>query len=375
MSVLNGLKVLEIAAIGPAPFCAMMLADMGADVVRVDRRVDAGLGFPMAPEFDVMGRGRRSIALDLKSTDDLPILRQLIASADVLIEGFRPGVMERLGLGPDECLAANPKLVYGRMTGWGQTGPLAKAAGHDLNYIALSGALAAIGPTDNPTPPLNLLGDFGGGGMLLAVGILAALLEARQSGRGQVVDAGMVDGATLLMASTYGMRAAGLWNDQRKNNVLDGAAPWYCAYRTLDDGFITIAAIEPKFYAELLERLELDPATLPAQHDRSRWHELRRAFSEVIGRRTRADWVARLEGTDVCFAPVLGMHEAAAHPHIASRNVLVEQDGVVQPAPAPRFSRTPSSLRGGSPAPDADRRAILHDWGAPISAAPERGSR
>jgi alpha-methylacyl-CoA racemase len=374
MSVLNGLKVLEIAAIGPAPFCAMMLADMGADVVRVDRRVDAGLGFSMAPEYDVMGRGRRSVALDLKSTDDLPILRQLIASADVLIEGFRPGVMERLGLGPDECLAANPKLVYGRMTGWGQTGPLAKAAGHDLNYIALSGALAAIGPADNPMPPLNLVGDFGGGGMLLAVGVLAALLEARQSGRGQVVDAGMVDGATLLMASTYGMRAAGIWNDQRQNNVLDGAAPWYCAYRTLDGGFITIAAIEAKFYAELLERLELDPATLPAQHDRSRWPELRRAFSEVIGRRTRADWVARLEGTDVCFAPVLGMHEAAAHPHIAGRNTLVEQDGVVQPAPAPRFSRTPSSLRGGSPEPDANRDAVLRDWGVSGSTAPEQGS-
>lgn len=363
MSVLNGLKVLEIAAIGPAPFCAMMLADMGADVVRVDRRVDAGLGFSMAPEFDVMGRGRRSIALDLKSADDLPVIRKLIASADVLIEGFRPGVMERLGLGPDDCLAANPRLVYGRMTGWGQTGPLAKAAGHDLNYIALSGALAAIGPADNPMPPLNLVGDFGGGGMLLAVGILAALLEARQSGQGQVVDAGMVDGAALLMASTYGMRAAGIWNDQRQNNVLDGAAPWYAAYRTLDGGFITIAAIEPKFYAELLERLELDPAALPAQHDRSGWPELRRAFGEVIARRTRADWVARLEGTDACFAPVLGMHEAAAHPHIASRDTLVERGGVMQPAPAPRFSRTPSSLRGSSPEPDADRDAVLRDWG------------
>ncbi len=279
MGALNGLKVLEIAAIGPAPFCAMMLADMGADVVRVDRRADAGLGFSMAPQFDVMGRGRRSIALDLKSPDDLSIIRQLIAAADVLIEGFRPGVMERLGLGPDECLAANPKLVYGRMTGWGQTGPLAQAAGHDLNYVALSGALAAIGPADQPTPPLNLVGDFGGGGMLLAVGVLAAVIEARHSGQGQVVDAGMVDGATLLMASTYGMRAAGLWNDQRQNNVLDGAAPWYSAYRTLDGGFITLAAIEPKFYAELLTRLELDPSALPHQHDRSRWPELRRVFA------------------------------------------------------------------------------------------------
>lgn len=363
MGALNGLKVLEIAAIGPAPFCAMMFADMGADVVRVDRRVDAGLGFSMAPKFDVMGRGRRSIALDLKSPDDLTVVRQLIAAADVLIEGFRPGVMERLGLGPEPCFADNPRLVYGRMTGWGQDGPLAHAAGHDLNYIALSGALAAIGPADQPLPPLNLVGDFGGGGMLLAVGILAAVLEARRSGKGQVVDAGMVDGATLLMASTYGMRAAGIWNDQRQNNALDGAAPWYGAYRTADGQFITIAAIEPKFYTELLARLELDPATLPAQHDRPRWPELRRAFADTIARRTRADWVERLEGTDVCFAPVLAMHEAAAHPHNAGRGTLIEQDGVVQPAPAPRFSRTPSALRGGSPQPDAHRDEVLRDWG------------
>ena len=362
MGALNGLKVLEIAAIGPAPFCAMMLSDMGADVVRVDRRVDAGLGFSMAPQFDVMGRGRRSIALDLKSPADLSVVRQLIGAADVLIEGFRPGVMERLGLGPDECLALQPRLVIGRMTGWGQDGPLAHAAGHDLNYIALTGALAAIGPSDHPLPPLNLVGDFGGGGMLLAVGILASVIEAGRSGKGQVVDAGMVDGAALLMASTYGMRAAGLWSDLRQNNALDGAAPWYSAYRTADGGFVTIAAIEPKFYAELLARLELDPATLPAQHERKRWPELRQAFADTFARHTRAEWVARLEGTDVCFAPVLGMDEAAAHPHNAGRGTLVEQDGVVQPAPAPRFSRTPSALRGGSPAPDADREAVLRDW-------------
>ena len=362
MGALNGLKVLEIAAIGPAPFCAMMLADMGADVVRVDRRVDAGLGFSMAPQFDVMGRGRRSIALDLKSPEDLSVVRQLIGAADVFIEGFRPGVMERLGLGPTECLTVQPKLVIGRMTGWGQDGPLAHAAGHDLNYIALTGALAAIGPSDHPLPPLNLVGDFGGGGMLLAVGILAAVIETGRSGKGQVVDAGMVDGAALLMASTYGMRAAGLWSDLRQNNALDGAAPWYSAYRTADGGFVTIAAIEPKFYAELLARLELNPATLPAQHDRKRWPELRQAFVDTFARHTRSEWVARLEGTDVCFAPVLGMHEAAAHPHNAGRGTLVEQDGVVQPAPAPRFSRTPSALRGGSPAPDADRKAVLRDW-------------
>lgn len=363
MGALDGLKVLEIAAIGPAPFCAMMLADMGADVVRVDRRVDAGLGFSMAPRFDVMGRGRRSIALDLKSADDLSTVRRLITSADVLIEGFRPGVMERLGLGPKESQADNPRLVYGRMTGWGQDGPLAHAAGHDLNYIALTGALAAIGPSEQPLPPLNLVGDFGGGGMLLAVGILAALIETGRSGRGQVVDAGMVDGAALLMASTYGMRAAGIWNDLRQNNPLDGAAPWYAAYRTADHAFITIAAIEPKFYAELLDRIGLDPGTLPAQHDRSRWPELRGRFAEVFGRHTRDEWISRLEGTDVCFAPVLGMHEAAAHPHNAGRAILVEHEGVLQPAPAPRFSRTPSALRGASPAPDAHRAEILRDWG------------
>ena len=363
MGALSGLKVLEIAAIGPAPFCAMMLADMGADVVRVDRRAASGLGFELEGRFDVLGRGRRSIALDLKSADEIAILRQLVASADVLIEGFRPGVMERLGLGPDDCLALNPKLVYGRMTGWGQDGPMATAAGHDLNYIALSGALAAIGTPDQPLPPLNLVGDFGGGGMMLAVGVLAAVIEARQSGQGQVVDAGMVDGAALLMASTYGMRAAGIWNDARGNNFLDGAAPWYGTYRTSDDRFVTIAPIEPKFYNELLQRLELDPSALPAQHDRARWPELRRIFADALSRRTQAEWIERLEGTDVCFAPVLNMSEAASHPHNAARGTFVDIDGVTQPAPAPRFSRTPSSLRGSSPAPDTHRSQVLRDWG------------
>lgn len=363
MSALAGIKVLELAAIGPAPFCGMMLADMGADVVRVDRRLQSGLGFELPPQFDVMGRGRRSIALDLKDPKDVARVQQLIDQADILIEGFRPGVMERLGLGPDICLARNARLVYGRMTGWGQTGPLAQAAGHDLNYIALTGALSAIGPEATPLPPLNLVGDFGGGGMMLAVGVLAALVEARQSGKGQVVDASMVEGASLLMASTYGMRAAGLWNDQRASNPLDGGAPWYSTYPTSDGQFISIAAIEPKFYAELLERIGLDPAEIPGQHDRAGWPELRERFRSVFSSQTRAHWVSLLEGTDVCFAPVLSMAEARAHPHNQARAVLVEQEGVTQPAPAPRFSRTPSRLRGASPAPDAQRDEVLRDWG------------
>ena len=363
MGALAGLKVLELAAIGPVPFCGMMLADMGADVVRVDRRVQSGLGFALPPQFDVMGRGRRSIALDLKDPKDVALVQRLIDQADILIEGFRPGVMERLGLGPDLCLARNARLVYGRMTGWGQTGPLADAAGHDLNYIALTGALAAIGPEATPLPPLNLVGDFGGGGMMLTVGVLAALVEARQSGKGQVVDASMVEGASLLMASTYGMRAAGLWNDQRANNPLDGGAPWYSTYPTSDGQFISIAAIEPKFYAELLERIGLNPAEIPGQHDRAGWPQLRERFRSVFASQTRAHWVSLLEGTDVCFAPVLSMTEARAHPHNQARAVLVEQEGVTQPAPAPRFSRTPSRLRGASPAPDAQRDEVLRDWG------------
>jgi alpha-methylacyl-CoA racemase len=363
MGALEGIRVLEMAAIGPAPFCAMMLADMGADVVRVDRRADAGLGISIAPKFDVLGRGRRSIAFDLKNPDDLGVVKQLVDSADVLIEGFRPGVMERLGLGPDTCLASNPRLIYGRMTGWGQTGPLAHAAGHDLNYIALSGALATIGPADQPVPPLNLVGDFGGGGMLLAVGILAALIEAQRSGKGQVVDASMVDGAALLMASTYGMRAANIWNDDRANNLLDGGAPWYSTYRTADDQFVSIAAIEPKFYADLLDRLGLDTKDLPAQHDRSGWPILRSTFERIFRSQARAHWVELLEGSDVCFAPVLSLGEAQNHPHNKARATLVEQHGVTQPAPAPRFSRTPSQLKGASPEPDADRDEVLRDWG------------
>lgn len=364
MGPLAGLKVLEIAGIGPAPFCAMMLADMGADVVRVDRRAAADLGISLETRFDVLGRGRRSIALDLKQSDDLATVRALVARADVLLEGFRPGVMERLGLGPDDCLALNSRLVYGRMTGWGQDGPLAKAAGHDINYIALSGALATIGPRDAaPVPPLNLVGDFGGGGMLLAMGVLAAVFESSRSGKGQVVDAAMVDGAALLMASTYGMRAAGLWNDTRGDNILDGGAPWYGVFETADGRYVSVAPIEARFYDEFLRRLGLDAATLPAQHDRAGWPQLRQVFAEAFRARPLAHWCEALEGTDVCFAPVLDMGEAPDHPHNAGRGAFVDIAGVRQPAPAPRFSRTPSSVRSAPPEIGQHSDEVLRDWG------------
>ncbi len=364
MGPLAGLKVIEMAGIGPAPFCAMMLADMGADVVRIDRRASADLGIAMEPRYDILGRGRRSIALDLKRSEDLRTVRELIDRADVLLEGFRPGVMERLGLGPEQCLATNARLVYGRMTGWGQDGPLASAAGHDINYIALSGVLACIGERDKaPVPPLNLVGDFGGGGMLLAMGVLAAVFECGRSGKGQVVDAAMVDGAALLMASTYGMRAAGLWNDRRGDNILDGGAPWYGVFETADGRFVSIAPIEAKFYAELLQRLGLDPAALPAQHDRTGWPRLREIFTQTFRSKSLAQWCESLQGTDVCFAPVLDMGEAPDHPHNLQRNAFVDIDGVRQPAPAPRFSRTPSGVRSGSPEPGHHASEVLRDWG------------
>lgn len=361
---LHGTKVVEMGGIGPAPFCAMLLADMGADVIRIERAGAPERGIPVAPRFEVLSRGRRSVALDVKTPDGLRTLLALVAKADALIEGFRPGVMERLGAGPEACLAANPRLVYGRMTGFGQSGPLAHAAGHDLNYIALTGALAAIGPAGgDPAVPLNLVGDFGGGGMLLAVGLLAALLEARQSGRGQVVDAAMTDGSALLMAMAYGHRAAGLWRDERGSNILDGGAPWYGVYRTAEGRYVALAAVEARFYDELLDRLGLDPATLPPRGDRAGWPALREALETRIAQRTQAEWQQALEGTDACFAPVLGMHEAAAHPQIAARDTLVDVDGVLQPAPAPRFSRTPSTLSRPPAAPGTHTDEVLRDWG------------
>ena len=364
MGPLEGIRVLELEAIGPGPFCGMMLADMGADVLLVDRPSDPRLGFGRERWYDVMLRGRRSVTLDLKSEPGRDIALTLVGRADVLIEGFRPGVLERLGLGPDALLARNPKLVVGRVTGWGQQGPLAARAGHDIDYIALSGALHAIGRAeDAPVPPLNLVGDFGGGGMLLAFGVTCALLEARRSGRGQVVDAAMIDGASLLTTMFWGMAAAKQWSERRGDNVLDGAAPWYTTYETSDGKYVAVGAIESKFYAELLHRLELDGEALPEQHDRRNWATLRERFARCFRRRTRDEWVRVFEGSDACVAPVLTFSEAAEHSQTAARASHANVGGIVQPAPAPRMSRTPGGVRAPPPERGGGGRAALRDWG------------
>jgi alpha-methylacyl-CoA racemase len=361
---LEGVRVVEMAGIGPGPFCAMMLADMGADVVRVDRMESADLGLGGDPRANLLNRGRRSAAVDLKRPEGVAVVRRLVARADALIEGFRPGVMERLGLGPDECLALNPRLVYGRMTGWGQDGPVARAAGHDINYIALAGVLHAIGRQGAPpTPPLNLVGDFGGGGMYLAFGIACALLEAGRSGRGQVVDAAMVDGAASLATAIFGLRAAALWSDARGENVLDSGAPWYDVYETKDGRHVAIGSIEAKFYRELLRLTGLAGEALPAQHDRAGWTALRARLTRAFREKTRDEWCALMEGSDVCFAPVLTMGEAPAHPHNRARGTFVEVDGVVQPAPAPRFSRSKPAIQGPPAGPGEHTDAVLADWG------------
>jgi alpha-methylacyl-CoA racemase len=358
------MKIIEIAGIGPAPFCAMMMADMGADVIRVERANAPASGLEMPVDCQFLNRGRRSVALNLKSSEDVAVLKKLMLKADMLFEGFRPGAMERLGLGPDDCLAVNPRLVYGRMTGFGQTGPMAAAAGHDINYIALTGALEAIGPRDGlPLPPLNLVGDFGGGGMLLAVGMLAAYVEAQKSGKGQVVDAAMVDGATLLMAGIYAFRAAGLWKDERGVNLLDGGAPWYGVYATSDGRHVSLGSIEPRFYQHFLERAGIDPASLPGQRDEARWPELRAALTKVFSQRTLATWCELLEGGNACFAPVLSMKDAPSHPHMRAREAFIEVAGHLQPAPAPRFSRTPSSVRRPPPQPGEHTEEVLREWG------------
>ena len=361
---LAGVRVVEMAGIGPAPFCGMLLADMGAEVVRIDRLTPSGLGFQTPVRYDLLNRGKRSVALDLKSPEGVAAVLRLVEKADALLEGFRPGVMERLGLGPDACHAANPKLVFGRMTGWGQEGPLAQAAGHDLNYIALTGALASIGRQGQPpTPPLNLVGDFGGGSLYLAMGVLAALIEARGSGRGQVVDAAIVDGAASLMTMFQAFVQMGAWTGERGANLLDGGAPYYDVYETSDGRHVSIAAIEPKFYAELLERLGLSDETLPGQNDRAGWPALRARFTETFKRRTRDEWCALLEGTDACFAPVLDLVECRTHPHMAERRVHVEVAGVTNPAPAPRFSRTAGGIAWPATAPGADTDEVLTAWG------------
>ena len=361
---LTGAKVLEIAGIGPGPFCGMLLADMGADVLRVDRLQASDLGLPVEPKYDIMARGRRSIALDLKQPESIQTVLALAARADALIEGFRPGVTERLGLGPAACLARNPRLVYGRITGWGQDGPLAQAAGHDINYIALSGALHAIGRKgEAPVPPLNLVGDFGGGGMYLAFGIACALYEARASGKGQVIDAAMSEGAAHLMAIFYGRMAAGQWQDQRGVNALDTGAPWYNVYETADGKHVAIGSIEGRFYAELIERMGLDPKNLPGQHERQRWPELHAAFSAAFKSKTRDEWCRKMEGTDVCFAPVLSLAEAPQHAHNRARGAFVTIDGVTQPAPAPRYSRTPGAIARGAPRRGGGGAQALAEWG------------
>jgi alpha-methylacyl-CoA racemase len=364
---LKGLKVIEMVGIGPCPFAAMMLADMGADVIRIDRKPDPNAPNPypmLGTKFDVMARGRRSLALDLKDPRARQLLLDLVAKADVLVEGFRPGVMERLGLGPDPCLDRNPRLVYGRVTGWGQSGPLSQAAGHDLNYVALSGMLHAMGREGSPpAPPLNLVGDFGGGAMMLAFGVVCAAFEAKQSGKGQVVDAAMTDGAALLGAMMYGLRAFGSWSDSREANLLDGGAPFYDCYACLDGKFISIGAIEPQFYAQLLQLAGVEDPQFRKQWRQADWPELKRKFAGLFASRTRDDWCRLLEGTDVCFAPVLDMAEAPRHPHNAARATFVEVDGVSQPAPAPRFSRTEAELRPPPSSPGQDGAAVLEDWG------------
>jgi alpha-methylacyl-CoA racemase len=365
MGPLKGFTIIELAGIGPAPFAGMVLADMGATVIRVDRREAADLGLPgRSPKFDVLARGRRSLAVELKSAEGIAIVKRLVGKADALIEGFRPGVIERLGLGPDVLSALNPKLVIGRMTGFGQHGPLADRAGHDINYIALTGALHAIGRQGQaPVPPLNLVGDFGGGGMLLALGVVAALLETSRSGKGQVVDAAMVDGAAYLMAIIYGLRSGGQWQDERGVNVLDTGAPWYDVYETADGKFIALGAIEGRFYQELLQGLGLAGEDLPKQHDRKRWPDLRARFTSVIKERTRDAWAAVFDDKDACVTPVLSLDEVAKHPHMAARAVMASVDGVTAPAPAPRFSRTASEAGAPARGPGADGAAVLEDFG------------
>ncbi len=362
---LAGLKVIELAGIGPAPMCGMMLSDMGAEVVRVDRLADAGLGIAMPKKYNLLGRGRRSIALDLKNPDGIETLLKLIDKADVVLEGFRPGVMERLGLGPDICLERNPRLVFARVTGWGQEGPLSKSAGHDLNYIALSGALHAIGRSNDepPTPPLNLVGDFGGGTMFVLTGILAALFEVNKSGQGQVVDAGMVDGALSLMTSIYGMFASGVQTDQRASNILDSGAHFYNTYETKDGLYVSIGSIETKFYAELLEKMQIDPDSMAPQMERESWPAMTEKLKELFLTKTRDEWCAIMENTDICFAPVLSLEEAPEYPHNKERNAFVEVEGVMHPAPAPRFSATPSSIKGPTPKTGEHTEEVMLDWG------------
>lgn len=363
MGPLTGFTIVEIGGIGPGPMCAMLLADLGATVLRVDRADAVGKPGNAEPRCNILHRGRKSLALDLKKPEGVATALRLIERADALIEGYRPGVMERLGLGPDVCLARNPRLVYGRMTGWGQDGPLAQAAGHDINYIALTGALHAIGPKERPVPPLNLVGDFGGGSLYLALGILSGLLETSRSGKGQVIDAAMVDGAASLLGIFYGWLASGYHTTEREANRLDGGWHNYGVYETKDGKFICVGSNEPQFYAKLLERLGLAGETLPDQQDRTQWPAMRARFAAIFKTKTRDAWCRHMEGADACFAPVLSLAEAPTHPHNAARKTFVEVEGVVQPAPAPRFSRTPGAIQRIAALPGEHSEEVLAEWG------------
>ena len=360
---LEGVRVIEVAGLGAAPFAGMVMADFGADVVRVDRADRVGAVGADAARFDVLNRGKRSIGIDLKSEMGADVLVRLASTADALIEGFRPGVMERLGIGPERLLEANPRLVYGRMTGWGQDGPLAAMAGHDIDYIGVSGVLHAIGGSGGPVPPLNLVGDFGGGGLVLALGVVAAVLQARQTEKGQIVDAAMVDGSALLSAATHGYMAEGWWVDDRDSNLLDGAAPFYTVYETSDGKHVAVGALEPQFFAELVDGLGLDPAALPPQMDREGWPRMKEAFATRFRERTRDEWDEHFRGTDACVAPVLSMLEAPAHPHNTARANFVEVSGVVQPGIAPRFSGSTRAVPGAPVPAGANTDSVLEELG------------
>ncbi|WP_327720709.1 CoA transferase [Streptomyces sp. NBC_00490] len=360
---LTGVRVLELAGIGPGPFAAMLLADLGADVVRVDR--PGGPGLAIHPDFDITNRNKRSVIIDLKAPDGAARVLGLAARADVLIEGYRPGVAERLGIGPESCHARNPGLVYGRMTGWGQEGPLAQRAGHDIAYIALTGTLGMIGSPDAPPPaPANLLGDYAGGSLYLVVGVLAALHHARATGTGQVVDAAIVDGTAHLSAMIHGMLAAGGWQDRRGANLLDGGCPYYGTYETADGKYMAVGPLEPQFYAEFVRLLDLEEHAL-ARKDWTRWGELREAVAARFKSRTRDEWTAAFDGTDACVAPVLSLREAPHHPHLAARGTFTDHGGLTQPAPAPRFSATPTAVRTGPARPGADTGDVARDWDVP----------
>lgn len=378
MGPLTGLKVIEMAGIGPGPMCAMLLADLGAKVLRVDRVEPSGLGSPRPPRSNVLLRNRDILALDLKKPASVELTLKLIADADMVIEGFRPGVMERLGLGPDVCLARNPKLIFGRVTGWGQEGPMALAAGHDIDYIALTGALHAIGRAgQKPVPPLNLVGDYGGGALYLAFGMMAAWYEMKRSGQGQVVDTAMVDGAANLMASAFGALGGGVWNDEREANITDGGSPFYDVYECSDGKYLACGPIEAKFYAEFLGRIGFDVAKMPPQHDRKYWAETKARIAAALRTKTRDEWADLLQTTDSCVAPVLTMTEAPLHPHNVARNAFVTVDGIVQPAPAPRFSRSVPPMPTPPSTPDPKRAGeVLGDWlpAAEIAAARASGA-